>query len=456
MHDDASGTTFLQALKDRYKLAIKTVAAVFLIAGAAAFLTRQYSASAVVAMNPAAAVDAEGTSRSAVEVAWTALTDKQIASIIDQFRLDSGMARLRAQGEVFTYLRSNFLLHELDSPGSPAPEVVISYTGDAEETTIEAANAVAQALASENHQTDVPSASSGALPKNQSDIQISPQSQNAAQAQADLQKTLRAGALLQAELRDTLRDTTQRLAALQEESDRTLAAVAKPHTQPPQPTPPVRPDPRRLALEQQIRQAQSHLTELLTRYTDNYPDVQDARETLWDLQTKLNQLPPEQPQRDAPKVAAPVLPTSSSASMREIAREQDRLRAIQSDLELRIRENHQAAQMLRTRLADPTMFDANSKDNAFEQQHYSPLLKGGKPADNTKAVPAYSFQGPLFIVVKTATSAEELGLFTKPLFWLATLLAALIAASAAVFLAGQFAPLDEMNEDTERRSVHIS
>lgn len=451
MHEDASDTTFLQALKDRYQLAIKTLAAVFLIAGAAGFLTRQYSASAVVAMNPAAAMDAQGTARSAVEVAWTALTDKQIAAIIRQFRLDTGMARLRAQGDVFTYLRSNFLLHELDSPGSPAPEVVISYTGDDEETSIEAANAVAQALASENHETEVPSPASDALPKSHSNIQLSPQSQNATQAQADLQRTLRTGAQLQAELQDTM----QRLAALQEESDRTLAAVAKPPIQPPPPPPQVRPDPRRLALEQQIRQAQSRLNELLGRYTDNYPGVLDAREAVWELQTKLNQLPPEQPQRDVPKVAAaPDLPTSSfTASMNEIAREQDRLRAMQSDLELRIRENHQAAQMLRSRLADPTILQPNGKDDTLGHQHYNPLLKGGNPADDTKAVPTHTLQSPLFILVKTATNAEALGFITKPLFWLATLLVAFIAASVAVFLAEQFAPLDE---ETPRSSVHIS
>jgi hypothetical protein len=512
MHDDddASGATLFQALKNRRKLAIKVFAAVFLVAGGVALLTRQYSASAVVALNPAA-----GQPKSAVELAWTALSDKQIGDIIDRLRLNTAMARLRAQGDVSTYLQSNFLLRQLDSPGSRAPEVVISYTGDEKSSTIQAVNAVAQVLASAQYKTDAhpvptdtpetsgsntqpPSQNSNTQPPSQnsstqpppqkSDTQPS-QNEDTALAEADLQRNLKIGAQLQAALQDTM----QKLAALQQESKRALASAQRRYTPPPAPPPQVHQDPRRLALEQQIRQEQSHLNDLLQRYTGDYPDVQDARETLSGLQAKLRRLPPEKTESAPPKVSAPLLPTSSLAvSLSEIAKQQDELQARQSDLEQKIRENHQDNGMLRSRLADLKAGAADSrasaKDDALQQHNNAPPQVPDAAANSTPATPESAqaqkaaessvpatpesvqgpvVQGPLFTVIKTATTADPLGLFPKPLFWVASLFVALIAASSVAFLAERFAPLDEEiyewdeeledeDEESPSRSVHTS
>ena len=44
------------------------------------------------------------------------------------------------------------------------------------------------------------------------------------------------------------------------------------------------------AIQQQIKDAEARLIELRQRYTDQYPDVQDAQEQLQELRSKLNRL----------------------------------------------------------------------------------------------------------------------------------------------------------------------
>jgi hypothetical protein len=439
MPHDPSATSLLRALKDRHRLAIKTLAAILLIAGSIAFFTRQYSASAAVALNPAAATDPNGQARSAVEIAWSTLTDKQIEAIITQFGLDTEIARLRAQGQVFTYLRSNISLREVDSPGSAPPQVTVSYTAEDEQTAIDVANAIARTLAQAKTPSQTPGISD-ALARSRAALRVLAQSQKTSATRADVERHLRADTALHAELRETM----QRLAELRQEGSEAFAPTTKVHALP---TPaPKQQDPQRLLLEQQIRQAQGHLNALLQRYTDQYPDVQDARDTLADLQAKLRRLPPEKPRpRVQVKEAAPI--PVAGVAMR-IAQEQDQLEATERQLEQKIRDNQDQAEVLRNRLSDAKTI---AQDYAWEQRRYKSLLQAQKLSGATQGADAGA--GQLFMIVMTATTGDALGYFVKPAFWIAALLAALLAASAAVFLAEQFSPLDE---ETPSRSLHIS
>lgn len=472
--------SFFETLKGHQALALKVLAGVLLAAAAAGYLTRQYTASSVVALNPAAAAaqvsggssggEGQRAQRTAVEIAWIALADQKIAAIIQQFQLDTELAQLRSQGQVFTYIRSNIFLHEAESPGNAPPEVVVTFTGEDRVKTIEVANAIAQSLSGAAAPSSPGTAASSspdnaasraaiaqALAKSRENLRLLAQSQNSPITRDDVEQHLRKDAELQAELRDT----NDQLAALQTARESELRAIA-PQLRP-APVQAPKPDPARVELEREIQQAQSRLDALREKYTDAYPDVQDAAGALAALQAKLAHMP-------AAKTQPPLPPPRQSANtlapdaMTALAKRQDELTSRQSELEQEIKQNQDEAEGLRQRLADKQTF---AHDYQLEQQRYNALLQAQKAAasapegpGSSSAPPARAASAaaggassdvPLFIIVDSATSADATGIQANPLFWVSSAAFGLLCAGVAVFLAEEFNP---MEREEPRGSFH--
>ena len=455
MSGDPNAHPFLEALMTRHKLALQVFFAVILILGAGALLTLQYSASAVLALDPQSIMDAGGRPRSAVELAWSALPDKQIAATIQQFRLNTGFTRLRAQDDVFGYVRSNISLHQIASDGSPAPEIMLSYTGVGPSTVMGVTNALAQTLAhpavqltTNARQTHVTGAAANIaeeLANIRSDLQLLSQAQNVKIPPDALQQHAKTDTDLRAE-----REQSEiQLAALEQEdqeNERSILNASKARVEPAQP---VSRNPAAIALEQQIKDAQARLTSLRQRYTDEYPDVVEARQAVAILQEKLHSLPAEKPA--ATKIAPAPVPTAApSPNELRISQQEDEIRARQNRLDQAIAANENEVAALRQRTADAATI---ARDYATEQQRYNTLLKAQQEAGTAGAQDS-SGTAPRFMVIESATTAEALGIAVKPLFWILGLLAALLSAGFAVFLAEQFGP--PVDDEAPSRGLHTN
>ncbi len=464
----ANSHPLLDTLIARRKLALEVFFLVIVILGAGALLNLRYSASAVLALDPQSIVDAQSLDpdsrpKSAVEVAWSALPDKQIAAIIQQFRLNTGLTRLRAQDGVFAYVRSNISLRRIGSAGGAVPEIMLSYTGAGPSTVLGVTNALAQSLV---HPTPPPTAvappshpTAGAasiaqeIAKTRSDLQILSQSQSVKIPPDALQQHEKTDT----ELRAARQESEVQLGALEQEDRQTERAIlnapkarVQPHQTPTHQTPTR--NPAAIALEQQIREAQARLAVLRQRYTDEYPDVVEARQTIAILQNKLLSLPAETPQ---PAVVAKVGPAPAPSTGRtseelRISQQEAEVREHQRLLDQAIQANEAETAALQQRIADAATV---AHDYAAEQQRYKMLLEaqqaaGGAPTQDDSGI------APRFIIVKSATNATALGIAAKPLFWILGGAAALLCACFAVFVAEQFgSPVDD---EAPSRSLHMN
>ena len=522
MSGGQTANPFFEALKFRRRLALHVFLGVMLIVGAGVFMTLQYSASAVVALDPRSLSPAD-QARSPVELAWAALTDDKIQAIIQQFGLNSGITRLRAQSQVFNYVRSNIVLHELDSGGSGAPTVQVSFVGPAPATVIGATNAIAQTLAQPstppkqqpgtvapsntpsnppnnppanavdnapanppnnpptntangaanntptNTQANTANNISEELEKSRATLQLLSQAQNASVPQSQLQKYFRTDTDLQSQRRDTVVE----LSALdQQKAQAALVASRERARAQAEAEKPPAPNPEAVQLEQEIQVAQARLAELRQRYTDNYPDVEIARETVANLEVRLSQIPAPKPR---PK---PQVQSGPSPDEIRINAEEAQVLARQQGLDEAIQNNQKQAAALRRRIADSKNF---AQDYAFEQQRYNTLLQEQRqqqqqpqsqpqqaqqqPAQPQQQQPQprpSEAEGnglndagtPRFIIIQSATSASAGGIALQPPFWIASALFALLVACLSAFVAEQFNPA--AGNDVTPRSLHTS
>ena len=415
----------LDALIGRRKLALRVFFAVMVILGAGALLNLQYSASAVLALDPQSILDAESLAadsrpKSAVEIAWKALPDKQIAAIIQQYRLNTGLTRLRAQDGVFAYVRSNISLRRLRSGAGAAPEIMLSYTGPGASTVMGVTNALAQSLihsapppATErqpSHRTATDASIAQEIAKTRSDLQILSQAQSV-KVPAD---ALEQHAKTDTELKAARQESEVQLEALEQEdrqAERVILNASRPRVQP-HPTA-VR-SPAAIALEQQIKDAKARLALLRQRYTDGYPDVVEATQTIAILQNKLLSLPAEKPQpAPQPAVEAKAPPSAGHTSEElRISQQEAEVRAHQRLLDQAIAANESETAALRQRVADA---DTVARDYAAEQQRYKMLLQAQQAA-GTAPTQEDSGLGPRFMMVESARTATALGIAAKPLF----------------------------------------
>lgn len=427
-------------------LGLRVLAVILVLCGAGAFFTRQYSASAVLALNLQAVQNTNGAENSPVEIAWSVLSDQQITDIINQFRLNGGMTSLRAQGRDFTYVRSNISFTAMQPPGSSSGQVAVSYTGESPSQAIGVANAIAMDVsearaparqASQPDNAPQPSlapiaASNDALEKSRERLQqlSQAQGQDTSALQAQLKQRWKKDAALQAQRRDA----AGRLAALEQQSYELSQADARAQRRAAALAP--KPNPARTALELQIVEAQNRLTALRQRYTELYPDVQETESTLAALQARLSRMPPDNPPA-APK------PPSHAAELSALVAQEDPLRLTVSELDDEIRSNQDAAQALRKQI---TGAQGAAQAYAAEQQRYNTLLQvqealdAGASAGAANASPPGAPQIPLFMIVESASFALPVGVFFRPAFWILTGVFALLAAAFSIYMAEQFAP----------------
>ncbi|HEX3942384.1 MAG TPA: hypothetical protein VHX11_12935, partial [Acidobacteriaceae bacterium] len=401
-------------------------------------------ASSALALNPQALSSQKGNGRSAAEIAWETLSDQQISSIISSFHLDHGMTHLLAQGQIFTYVRSKIGMKTVQVQGSEPPEVVVTYTGESPVEAMGVANAIAQTM----REAKVPAPPPPAEPAPGSAAQELEQSTAHLQALSQAQPT--GTDALQAQLPQYLRrdaelqaarsDAASRLAGLQEETDH-LQAAGRAASAPAAPAP----DPARTALEGQIKAAKERLEELRQRYTDLYPDVEEANGNLASLEARLKAMPAAKPVVEMPK---PVLHT---AELNTLAAQESDLRNQIGTLDSQIDANQQETGVLRQRLAGAQNL---KQQYSVEQQRYKTLLQVQEALDVDGQAPASSGNAPLFTIVKSATSADALGWMFDPLFWIASLALALLASGLSVYLAEQFAPA--VHEHMPSRSFYPS
>ncbi len=443
----SSAHPFSEALKIRHKLALQVFIGVILLFGAYALLNLQYSASAVLALDPHSidqqpadrtfSGDGSAQPRSPVDLAWSALPDKQITAIIQQFRLNAGIARIRARDDLFTYVRSNISFHQIGSEASSPPEIMLSYTGASPLAVMEVTNALAQGLAQPPLQTSQPPLTgaaatlAGELAKTRSNLQLLAKAQNTNAPEEALQQHLKTDT----ELRAEQRESDIQLAEIQEKANRAISsASSNAFRAQPQPAQVVHQNPAAVALQQQIDIAQAHLTALRQRYTDEYPDVVEARQTVAALQAKLNRLPVEKPEPRKQPIVAPATPLNELGK----AQQEEQIRAWHHRLDQAIAANELETDALRQRVADVKNL---AQDYATEQQRYNTLLK----AQQAMGIAPAQGAAARFIVVKSATTAHALGIAVKPLFWISALLTALFCGCYSVYLAEQFgSPIDEV------------
>lgn len=140
---DEDHSLVLRAIRQRKALALKVFFALLLAAGIGAFLLRQFTASAAVALNPTA-IESPSPSRT-IEIAWAALTGRKIDGLIREYQLDSGFVQLMPRDRIFPYLRSKIVLQPLSPQGSPSL-ISVSYTASSSAAAVSVANALAKII----------------------------------------------------------------------------------------------------------------------------------------------------------------------------------------------------------------------------------------------------------------------------------------------------------------------
>ena len=457
MYGDASSSPIMEVFRAHRRLALHVFLAVLLIFAVGAALNLRYSASAVLAFKPGLTPSHAKEPENPDAVAWRRLNDKEITDIIEQFQLNTGMTRFFAQGQVFSYVRSNISIQptrQVEFDASSTPEIIVSYFGPDSSAVVGVVNEIARLLT--QPETTEPASTAPAkkapqlppdnsladqIEKERTNLQQLAQAKDAPTPQTELQKDLQAEAQLQSE-RQRISD---QLTALAQQRQPAATPPAGPRVQ----TPAAPPNPAAVALRQQITEAQARLALLRQRYTDEYPDVQQARQAVAILENKLKRLPPEpKPEPRRPVVAPAAVPSQEQIRISAL---EDDARARQHDLDKSIQANENEIQMLRRRMADS---QAVARDYDQEQQRYNTLLKAQKDQQEAAAASQGKPEADTansgsarFALVQRATETEAHGLAVRPRFWITGLLSGLLMAIISVFVAGLFGSAAEDDED---------
>jgi hypothetical protein len=301
---------YWEALREHSKLARGVFLLIIVGCAVVAFATQQYSASVVLAMNPEFSSPGHGQ-KSASQLAWAGLTDRQVAAVIAQFYL----ARLQGRDsrtDPIADLRSKISIEELQTPGTEPKQVRISYTARSSTTAVNVANALAQRVAETSASLRSPGSATS------------------------ISKEL-----------DDSRAELQRLAATQ---DRRSAEDA-------------------LAIDVQ---AGKQLGAAMAKSIDVLSTLRLASTQKLLAASKAQFPAPSPTKQSTPGVQQEIGDLDAGRDEKEIAREEDQERALQLRLLKAIQQNDADAELQRKRLSDANLF---AKAYALEQQRYATLLK---------------------------------------------------------------------------------
>jgi DNA repair exonuclease SbcCD ATPase subunit len=184
------------------------------------------------------------------------------------------------------------------------------------------------------------------------------------------------------------------------------------------------------AIKQQIKDAEARLIELRQRYTDEYPDVQDANELIEELRSKLKGLPAENPH--------PAKESLADHDDALINRREKEIRADQARLEDKVQRETAKKERPPKKSSEPPNNFALAY--ALELDRYEALLRARKTAKEFQGGEAL---GPMFTVVRNATTAKATGAVVDSRYWPTSLLAGLFAALLSVVLAHRFTAPEE-------------
>jgi hypothetical protein len=410
--------TYLRVINERRRLACYFLLAVLLPFGMFAFWARQYSASAFVQRTSSSP---EQPRTSALDVARSTLNDEQLAAILEHLSLYPEMVRAHGKASAILYMRSRMSLEPAGPGEYNVGEVRVTYLSPEKVTVIKVANALAQSL------TEVKPSAADSLSVDIA-TRIERQLEDSRSKLKQLtarQRKLAKGEGVLARLRTSVQEDEKKLGELEQQRGRMRSSAA---------AVPV-PSPEALAakaLQRQIKDAEARLTELRQRYTDQYPDVQDAQERLQELRAKLNLMPVERP----------VLPPREDG---RIAREEAQIRSDRA---------HAQKEILRDAAKTETKRDQSSKASTVELDRYQALLRA---QTNMKAFQDEELGAARmrFRLVQKATRAKAAGIAVNPFYWLAGLLAGLFAATLAVLYAhhranppgGQIVTMSELERE---------
>jgi hypothetical protein len=408
--------TYLTTIYERRHLARDVLLGVLLLFGMFALWARQYSASAIVQLTSSSTEQARA---SAVDGARSTLNDERLAAIMEQIQLYPEMVRTRGQASAIRYMRSGISLQAAGRGKNNTGEVRVSYLSPVRATVIKVANALAQSLAEVKPSAagllsvDIAAKIERQLEDSRSELKQLAARQHKRAKVEGLRTSLRRTSLLEDKKRRSLLEQQRGQASDQGRVGSSAAPVSVPLPE----------TSAAKAIQQQIKDAEARLIELRQRYTDQYPDVQDAQEQLQELRSKLNRL-----QVESPRSTKETLPNRDDG---RIPREEEQIRADQGRAQKEIRRDAATTVTKREKSSRPSTV---ARVYALELDRYHALLRAQRTMQEYQAEGLGSPQ-LLFTVVQKATRAEAAGIAVNPLYWLTGLLAGLFAATLSVLLA---------------------
>jgi hypothetical protein len=378
---------FLQTIYERRKVARDVVLGVLLLWGMFGLWAWQYSATAIVRSTSAQ------SSANAVDAARSALTDDRLAAIIQQAHLYPEMVRLRGEARAIEYMRSRLSLQPVAS-GNNTSQVRITYLNAEKLTVIKVANALAQSLT-----TVTPSTSESISVETAATIDRQLEESHAElkqlAANRDKHPTLR---------RTSAHHDKEEAGAPQSPTAQTSVVATAPASVPSPQASAIK------ALQLQIKEADTRLVELRQRYTDQYPDVQDAQEELQELRTKLSHLQAE---------------NTGSANVAQSSRA-EQPRAAQAPPRKQTAPAPAHSELRHEKPSDSTA----SRAYSLELDRYHALLRAQRSMKEYQD--GLTDPQPLFTLVENATRTKAAGLAVNPFYWLTSLLVGLLAATLAI------------------------
>jgi hypothetical protein len=430
--------SYLEAIYERRKLAGSVLLVVMLLSGFYAFWTRQYTAASIVALTPQSAPSPDRPRGIAFDAVQTALTDVRLGAI--SVRLYPEMVRRGGEANAIGYLRSRISLQALGPDKYNSGEVGISYSGQDRAMVIKVANALAQSLTFVHLRAvdSLPADTTAKIERQLEDSGAELKLFAARQHAQNPKRPLEASLSKVEGLRTSFEEDRKKFTAL-EQQRHDQERVASSAVRAPGPA---AESAAAKAIKQQIKDGEARLIELRERYTDQYPDVQDAKEEIEELRTKLKNLPAENPHP-----AKESLPTGDGV---QIARQEEEIRADEARLKNELQRNTAKQEALPKKLSVPPNKFALAY--ALELDRYEALLNAEKTAKE--------FQGgeaprPMFTVLQNATTAKATGPAGDTGYWLTSLLVGLFSATLFAVLADRFTgmPVEQTAVRQEQTAV---
>jgi hypothetical protein len=387
------------------------VAGALLYLGIGAAWHKDYTGLAVVELNPATDWRTGGPGQhEMVDVAVRqAAARADWAALVTRFHLYPQTVDDGKLGDAANYLASQVSVEQVDDAKRGAPVVRISYTDTDRSVVLGVTQAVADNLtkpvaaeaplaqippSADTLATTVPPAASTISAKVRKRVHSEVRDSAHAQKHSGLVADPESGRQVQAvaaegsRLQEASRQnavTLNRLRQELQEEDRRLSTAATVAAPPPvtvlpapkmvAPKPDPQSNPQLARLRAELASSEAALADLRKRYTDDYPDVVEAREKLHEVQLDVSRLtaveaasnrPEARAEANAPPVAPPVATTrvKNEAARNAIARQLQEAQAAQDKLQLAIGRNRALLAGLQSEMAakavgDPDRIEAN-------------------------------------------------------------------------------------------------